>query len=144
MLNGALLGAWYISDNVTNGFSDVEELISQLNMTKTLADKIVSISLPPLSYVEELAKGINDSIVPDTQVQEILANATASHEAAQQALELARNARLVLMHCSSSVTIIMLLYNWMAQNRSGVILKFAIYNPWTRAYFKMCFSGEIP
>ena len=94
MLNGALLGARYISDDVANGFNDVEELISQLNVTKTLAEKIVSISLPPLSYVEELARNINDSIVPDTQVQEILANATASHEAAQQALELARNARL--------------------------------------------------
>lgn len=95
MLNGALLGARYISDDVANGFNDVEELISQLNVTKTLAEKIVSISLPPLSYVEELARNINDSIVPDTQVQEILANATASHEAAQQALELAHNARLV-------------------------------------------------
>ena len=113
MLNGALLGSRYISDNVTNGFSDVEELISQLNMTKTLADKIVTISLPPLSYVEELAKSINASIVPDTHVQEILANATASHEAAQQALELARNARSVLMQCNSSVTLCCCIIEWL-------------------------------
>ena len=95
MLNDAQLGAQYISDDVAGGLDDVKELISQLNMTKALAETILSISLPPLSYVQELAKNINDSIVPDTQVQEIVANATASYETAQQALELARNARLV-------------------------------------------------
>ena len=95
MLNDAQLGAQYISDDVAGGLDDVKELISQLNMTKALTEEVLSISLPPLSYVQELAKNINDSIVPDTQVQEIVANATASYETAQQALELARNARLV-------------------------------------------------
>lgn len=79
----------------------MERLQTQLQMTKALAQQILNISLPSLEYVKELARNINASILPDVQVQQVVENATASNEAAQQALELAQNARLAfhLLHC---------------------------------------------
>ena len=73
----------------------VEELIARLHMIKRLAETVVNTSLPSLEHAEQLARSINASIIPDEQVQEIAANATASYETALEALELAQNARSV-------------------------------------------------
>lgn len=85
-----------VTDDVTTGMFDIEQLKTQLENTKILIQQIFNISLPSLEYVQELARAINASILPDEQVQGIVANATASYEAARQVLELARNARSAL------------------------------------------------
>ena len=82
---------------MTGGLQHVEELIIQLDITKTLALTVFDTSLPSLDYIQELSRNVNDSILTDEHMEEIAANATASLEAAQQALELARNARLDLI-----------------------------------------------
>ena len=78
-----------------SGLLRVKELIVQLEATKTATGEIFDRVLPPLDQVEELARSINASILPESQVAGIVANATASHQVAQQALELAQNARSV-------------------------------------------------
>ena len=83
---------------MTGGLQHVEELIIQLDITKTLALTVFDTSLPSLDYIQELSRNVNDSILTDEHMEEIAANATASLEAAQQALELARNARLDFNH----------------------------------------------
>lgn len=76
-----------------SGLLRVRELIVQLEATKSATGEIFDRVLPPLDQVEELARSINASILPESQVAGIVANATASHQVAQQALELAQNAR---------------------------------------------------
>ena len=80
-------------DDVDTGIFDIEQLKAQLESIKTLTQQIFNTSLPSLEYVQELARRINSSILPDEQVQGIVTNATESYEIAQQILELARNAR---------------------------------------------------
>ena len=82
---------------MTGGLQHVEELITQLDITKTLALTVFDTSLPSLDYIQELSGNVNESILTDEHMEEIAANATASLEAAQQALELAQNARLDLI-----------------------------------------------
>ena len=82
-----------ISSDVYSGVNEAESLKSRLETTKDLAEQVFNFTLPSLEYVEQLASSINASILSDEQVAEILANATASNLAAQQALVLARNAR---------------------------------------------------
>ena len=79
--------------DVDTGIFDIEQLKTQLESIKDLTQLIFNASLPSLEYVQELARSINSSILPDEQVQGIVANATESYEIAQQILELARNAR---------------------------------------------------
>ena len=78
-----------------NVSSDVYSSVRYLQ-SSGLAEQVLNFTLPSLDYVEQLASSINASILSDEQVAEILANATASNLAAQQALVLARNARWVL------------------------------------------------
>lgn len=89
-------------DNVDSGIFDTEQLKTQLEGIKAVTQQIFNTSLPSLEYVQELARGINASILPDEQVQGIVINATESYEIAQQVLELARNARLAFHYLSYS------------------------------------------
>jgi hypothetical protein len=70
-------------------------MIMQLELIKTAAMSIFDRVLPSLDHVQELARNINASILPESQVAGIVANATASHTVALQALEIAHNARSV-------------------------------------------------
>ena len=97
-MNTTQQAAQNLSDDVTGGLQHVEELIIQLDITKTLALTVFDTSLPSLDYIQELSRNVNESILTDEHMEEIAANATASLEAAQQALELARNARLDFNH----------------------------------------------
>lgn len=80
-------------EDVTAGVMDVETLTQTLAASKDLAQQILENSLPSLEVVNELARKINDSIVPDELVQDILENATNSRIIAEMALETAEMAR---------------------------------------------------
>ena len=72
---------------------DAENLTQSLNATKSLAEEVLNTSLPSIESVMELAKQINESIIPEDDVQEIIDNATNSRVIAEQALETAEMAR---------------------------------------------------
>ena len=93
LLNATQRAAQAVSDEAESGLLEVEELIMQLEVTKMATGRIFDAVLPSLSYVQELARDLSASILPEDQVAGIATNATASHQIAQQALELARNAR---------------------------------------------------
>lgn len=80
-------------EDVTAGVMDVETLTQTLAASKDLAQQILENSFPSLEVVNELARKINDSIVPDELVQDILENATNSRIIAEMALETAEMAR---------------------------------------------------
>ena len=73
---------------------------------------MLNFTLPPLESVADLARSINESIIPDEVVQEVVNNANASRLIAEQALETAQNARyqcmqrLVIAHKLQTVQVI--------------------------------------
>ena len=71
------------------------ELTARLSSIKNDTRIVFDSVLPNLDYVEELARSIASSVIPEDQVADIIANATASQHIAQLALELAQNARYV-------------------------------------------------
>ena len=58
-----------------------------------LTDQIQAIELPSQAYAEMLAQRIMDSVVTEEQVAGIMEDARESRRVAEEALELARNAR---------------------------------------------------
>ena len=80
-------------DTIASNLTNTDMLMQQLNTAKSVAQNVLNLPLPSLEYATDLARQINESIVPDDVVQEILANATSSRMAAEQALETALNAR---------------------------------------------------
>ena len=97
LIQDALSAAHQVAQNVStdidSGVTSAEALTLQLESTKNLAEQILNLTLPSVEVAEQLASSINSSILSSEQVDEIVANATTSNMAAQQALGLARNAR---------------------------------------------------
>ena len=103
---GRLEAAWQaaqaVSDDVESKLLTVKDLMMQLELIKTATTSIFDRVLPSMDYIRELARNINASIFPEIQVTGIVANATASQQIAQQALELAQSARYFFHSAPSS------------------------------------------
>lgn len=84
--------AQYLSDQVGVGLYHVAELTARLVEVKNETRIVFDSVLPSLDYAEELARNIEYHIIPEDQVADIDANATASQQIAQLTLELAQNA----------------------------------------------------
>ena len=66
---------------------------SKLAESDELARNISSLESPSLSSATELAAHINSSIIPDTDITDLLTDANSSVNAAMEALEGAMNTR---------------------------------------------------
>lgn len=79
--------------NITDTLNSTVSLSEDLADALRIAEVVRSISLPPLEDATMLADRIVSSIVPDELVADILRDVQASRAAAEQALQLAGNAR---------------------------------------------------
>ena len=85
-------------DGVNSALSSTDPIFQNLESVKSLALAVLNISLPSLESAVELARQINESIIPEEILQDILANATAGRTTADLAWAAARNARCVEYH----------------------------------------------
>lgn len=79
--------------NITDTLDSTASISEDLAEALRIAEMVQSISLPPLEDATMLADRIVRSIVPDELVADILRDVQASRETAEQALQLAENAR---------------------------------------------------
>ena len=69
------------------------EISTNFSRVLNLTDQIRAIELPSQAYAEMLAQRIMESVVTEEQVAGIMEDARESRRVAEEALELARNAR---------------------------------------------------
>ena len=70
----------------------MSEIFATLAMSKNTSRSVLSVRGFPLERTQQLAESIGGTILPDEFVQEIIKNASNSHETAIEALTTAENA----------------------------------------------------
>ena len=80
--------------DINDTLCSVGRIGDDLTEALRVAEAVRSITLPPQEVADDLADRINRSIVPADLVAGIVADVRQSKELAEQAMELARNARL--------------------------------------------------
>ena len=78
---------------ITDALNSTSSIATNLSKALRVSQQVNSIRLPTPEYAMALADRILMNIVPDDLVAGIFADARASQATAEQALELARNAR---------------------------------------------------
>ena len=80
--------------NITDTITYVANITANLSEALAIAEKICSISLPSLEDATKLVNRVMNNIVPDELVLSIMNDVRESTEIADEALQLAQNARL--------------------------------------------------
>lgn len=79
--------------NITDTLSITADIAANLTQILSVTDLVRAIQLPSQAYAEMLARRILENIVPEERVAGIMEDARESKRVAEEALELARNAR---------------------------------------------------
>ena len=91
----AVQDAETILGDINSALSSIGHFFQNLDYIKRLALVVLNVSLPSLESIVDIARQINESIIPDEIVQDIMDNAAVARTIAEQALATAQNARCV-------------------------------------------------
>ena len=64
-----------------------------LSNSSSLAEDILAIPVPPIDSASNIAKGINDTIISESEIEQVIADANDSMSRAMEALSIAQNTR---------------------------------------------------